>query len=40
MMGDMSKYKNLNFILFGKQCDPKEKHNVEIYIDNPRLVEL
>lgn len=40
VMGDMSKYKNLNFILFGKQCDPKEKHNVEIYIDNPRLVEL
>lgn len=40
MMGDISNYMNLNFMVFGMQCDPSAKHDVEIYLDNPRIVEL
>jgi len=40
VMGDMSEYMNLNFIVFGKQCDPTTKHDIHICLDNPRLVLL
>ena len=40
LMGDMSKYMNLNFMIFGMQCDPSAKHDVEVYLDNPRIVQL
>ncbi len=40
LMGDMSKYMNLNFMIFGMQCDKNSKHDIELYLDNPRLVKL
>jgi len=40
LLGDMSKYKKFNVILFGKNCDAPNKHDVHICIDNPRIVLL
>lgn len=40
MMGDIASYRNLNFMVYGMQCDPTTKHDVHICLDNPRLVPL
>lgn len=40
ILDDMSKYKKFNVILFGKNCDAPNKHDVHICLDNPRIVLL
>ena len=40
VMSDIATYEKLNFIIFGKQCDPTTKHDIHVCIDNPRLVKL
>lgn len=40
LMGDFSVYRNLNFMVYGKLCDPSTQHSIHICLDNPRLVLL